>query len=51
MQSTTLIDLPEPKLPNPEDKLACWELQTPFARCAFKAYLIQLDEAHKASGG
>ena len=51
MQSSTLIDLPETKPSNPEDKLDCWELQTPLARTAFKAYLSQLDEAHKASGG
>lgn len=48
--STVLVDLPAPKnIPN--DKLEAWEIQSPFARCAFKAYLTQLVAAHQDSGG
>ncbi len=50
INSTTLVDLPPPKIPL-KDKLAAWELSQPFARCSMKAYMLHLEQAHTASGG
>ena len=50
VSATSLVDLPMPKIPK-NDKLAAWELSTPFARCAMKAYMIHLNQAHEGSGG
>ena len=50
ISATSLIDLPPPKISR-NDYLAAWELSTPFARCAMKAYMIHLNQAHEASGG